>query len=371
MDSIDSIPFDDEIVEDNLDSPIIEDSNDASNLDNPITDDNQSTYVDITTQRDDQNNDDNDDSEINVINDFLSAHGVDPNGVNIGDEKIPFDELDHELQLDILKQLNVTQQVVNDPEVDLDDSEIDLINAIRGNGLTVDGFMKTYADRVAEQALHSQPAEDSIESLSDDELFLADLFATIEDLTEDEALQQLEIERSNPSLFEKKVKAIREDYLQKEQYANEMQLTQAQQEQEQRYKEYEATIVNTLEKSRSVDLGSTILDLSNEDLDSIASFILDADDDGVNHLEKALRDPNELVKLAFFSIKGPEIISSMDQYYKDEIAKVARYNYEKGAREAGGSTPNRKGTKSVTETVDISSKNNENGIMGIDELPFD
>lgn len=367
MNSIDSIPFDDELTDENLDRAVTDVSNEGSNLDNPITDNDDQNYEGVDNENTDNNNYD----DVNVINDFLISHGVDPNGVNIGDEKIPFDELDHESQLDVLKQLNITENVVNDPEVDLNDSEIDLINAIRGNGLTVDGFMKSYAESIAQQALSNKPAEDSIESLSDDELFLADLFATIDDLTEEEALHQLELERSNPGLFEKKVSAIRTNYLQKEEYANQMATQQAQQEQLQRYQEYESTIVDALEKSRSVDLGSTILELSNDDLDSIASFILDADDNGVNHLEKALRDPNELVKLAFFSIKGPEIISSMDQYYKDEIAKVARYNYEKGAKEAGGAAPSKKGTRSVTRTVDISSGANENDVIGINELSFD
>jgi hypothetical protein len=120
---------------------------------------------------------------------------------------LSWDSLSKEEQLNILKD-NA------DPERDLDDAEIDLINKLRESSLTPDEFIASIKQQGA--AEYARGLEENqkflIDDLTDDELFILDLQTRIEDITEDEALAALEKAKTDESLFTKQIQGIRSEY---------------------------------------------------------------------------------------------------------------------------------------------------------------
>lgn len=306
-------------------------------------------------------------SNKSVLDSFLKSHGVDPEGVIIGEERIPFNDLDHDNQLDIINQLN--QVVQSDPEVDLNDEEINLINDIRLKSGSVQNYLDSLISESTQKYLEKMnEEEESIANFTDDELFLTDLFSDVGEISEEEALEQLRLAKSNPNVFSKKMDALRTKYIDKENKIKEQEEALKYEQEQKQAKEQEAIIVNALNNKRSLDLGSTILDLSAEDLDEVASFILDVDQNGVNHLEKVLSDPDSLVDMALFATKGKDIITNLDSYYKNQIKQVAKFNYEKGLAEAKNQL---KGPRSVTKKTASKSVSQQNkGPISIHEVPL-
>ena len=66
----------------------------------------------------------------------------------------------------------------------------------------------------------------------------------------------------------------------------------------------------------------------------LAHFILGQDAAGVSNLGKALNDPETLVKVAWFALKGADAIDSITEYFKNQITKVRESSYQKGLEDA-------------------------------------
>ena len=75
------------------------------------------------------------------------------------------------------------------------------------------------------------------------------------------------------------------------------------------------------------------IDLNDDDKNTLYQFITGVDSSGVNYFAKALSDPETIVKTAWFAMHGEDVINSIEDYYKQQIAQVAKYNYEKGLKE--------------------------------------
>ena len=72
------------------------------------------------------------------------------------------------------------------------------------------------------------------------------------------------------------------------------------------------------------------MEMSDEDMNTVASFILDSDAAGVRHIAKALNDPNAIFQMAWWLTRGQDAFREINDYYKQQITEVARRNYNKG-----------------------------------------
>lgn len=278
-----------------------------------------------------------------IIEDLLKSKGIDPNSVkfqnNEGEiEEKNFNDLTKDEQLQILNY--------NDLEDDygLNDNEVQLINQLRANNLSVEDY-NNYIAKQAVQNYIQQNSNDQpvyqVESIPDDELYLIDLKARIPELSDDEAVNELEQAKSNEDLYNKKVQSIREEYQQKEDLLYQQQQQEEQEKYEQQAKEFEGVIVDAVQNSGDIDVGDSSLSLSNDDKNEIASFILDSDATGTRYIAKALNDPQTLVKMVWYALKGDEAFGQVSDYYKQRISEAARYNYNKGYEDAkSGRTAN-------------------------------
>ena len=341
LDDLSSLDFDDE--EEKEETQYIE-ANVQQTIQEPIKaddadidEDGNLVYKDAFGNPIDYHTEDSDDEDL--ITSILKSRNIDPEAVNIEDESgnintVKFSDLSKAEQLDILNAQDI-QDNNEDNEYDLDDDEIDLINAIRNANLSPKEYLNNYREQILREA-YQQDASNTVDSLTDDELFLADLRSKIPDITDDEATQALEIEKTNEDLFNKKMNAMRDSYKQLEAQQLEQSQNEAKQQEAERYAEFENQIVNAIQDaSNGIDLGNSMsLAWTTDDMNEIASFILDEDATGQRYLAKALGNPQTLVEMAWFALKGKEALSQISDYYKAQITEASKTNYNKGYEDA-------------------------------------
>lgn len=259
---------------------------------------------------------------------------------NIGDPtKIKFEDSEGNIQerdwnsLTTEEQLNILR-TPEDEDNSLDEYEIGLINQIRLNQMTPQEFIAAIKQQGA--AEYAQTLEQSyntskIDDLTDDDLFILDLQSRVEDITEEEAKQALEHAKQDSSLFQKQMKGIRDEYKRIEEERVKMDTLEQQQRDSEQFEEFKDAVLDSIQ---SLDkISSLDINMDDDDMNEIANFILSTDSAGVNYLAKALDDPQTLVRMAWFALKGEEAIDSITEYFTEEIKKVSQAKYEQGLKD--------------------------------------
>ena len=233
------------------------------------------------------------------------------------------------------EKLNILNTSEEDPSQELDESEITLINAIRESRLTPE----EYLNNLQQQSVNNyiQNAQDiqrsyKIDEYSDDELFIFDLMSKASDITDQEAQEALEAAKSNEALFQKQVEAIRNQLkAQEDEAIQQAQFEQEEQERE-RFNQYSSQIADYI--GEFDEFSGYDLNLSNEDRDDLYEFITGVDGAGNNHFAKALSDPETLVKAAWLTLNGQQMIEDITNYFQNEIKQVRKESYKKGIEDA-------------------------------------
>lgn len=308
------------------------------------------------------------DDQIDIITSLLQSKGVNPDSIKFKNEDGDIEEKSF-YDLTAEEQLQILSYDDSKDNYGLEDEEIQLINQLRDNNLTVAEYNQYIAQQAVQNYIESQTAQQTVytvDSIPDDELYLIDLKARIPDISDDDALTELELAQQNESLWQRKVQNIREEYQQRENSILEQQQQEAAQKAQEQAKQFEDLIVDTIQKNDTIDLGESSLSLSNDDKEEIASFILDSDVAGNRYIAKALNDPQTLVKMVWYSIKGEEAFGQISDYYKQKIAEAAKTNYNKGYEDAkAGRTAN-----SAKSVVKKASRKASNKPMSIDDIDF-
>lgn len=304
-----------------------------------------------------------------IISALLKDKGINPSSVKIQTEtgeieEKSFDELTREEQLQIL---NYDESVDN---YGLGEDEITLINELRENSLSAEEYKKYIAQQAIQEFLENNNPEAptyEVDSIPDDELYLIDLKAKIPELTDEDAAAELELAKQNEAIYQKKVQGIRNEYKKKEELVAQQEEEEQRQAAEKAAQEFENTIVEAIQEHDTIDLGESSLTLSEDDMNEIASFILDSDVTGVRHIAKALNDPKTLVGMVWYALKGQEAFSQISDYYKQKITEASKFNYNKGFEDAkSGNKPN--AAKTVVKKPAGKSAAPANKVLTIDDL---
>ena len=268
--------------------------------------------------------------ERDIIGELLRRQGIsDPSKIKFeGDDEIiqerDWNDLSYEEQLNIL-----TNDTNSNPETDLDDNEIDLINAVRTAKMSPIEYVNAIKEQAINEYLQGAPQEPhyTVDDYTDDELFVFDMQARMPDMTEEELQDALMNVKSNEAVYNKQVSGIRNEYkrLEQNKLQQEQQL-QLQQQQDQ-YNQYANSVIDAID-NRS-DIGG-IFELEDDDKRLIAQAILGQDQAGISNLAKALNDPDNLVKMVWFALRGEEALDNLNEYYKDQISKARQAGYNKG-----------------------------------------
>jgi uncharacterized membrane protein len=109
------------------------------------------------------------------------------------------------------EQLNILSG--DEPEeTQLDDDEIELLNAIRSSGMSVTEYMHSL--RIPETPVRKY----KIDELSDDDLYVLDILEKVggDNITDEELTEALQAAKVNEKLFQKTVEGLRNQYIQLE-----------------------------------------------------------------------------------------------------------------------------------------------------------
>lgn len=251
-----------------------------------------------------------------LIGDLLKARGISDSKVIIVDEneveqEVDFYSLSREDQLEILNYKEETESPVQ--------NEDDFVKYLKENNLTVEEYLNQYKEAViAELGVNNEVSYD-IDAYDDQELYLLDL-KTKYDLTDEELVKELEKELQDPELFNKKVTKLRSEYKILEDNYKEEQQKEISAQRETQYNQFVDTMVDVAVKTP--DLFG--IELEDEEKNNVLSSILELDDSGTSNFYKALNDPENLYKAAWFLTYGKQAFDAIKDAYETEISKLKK-----------------------------------------------
>lgn len=265
------------------------------------------------------------DQEDDLTTEVLKLRGIsNPDKIKFEDEsgaitERSWDSLTKEEQINILADQREDQGTNND----LAEDEIELINAIRNSGMSVQDYIQTITPQI------NQPQDtNQFDAMSDEDLYAFDILNKVgnDNITDEELDAALEAAKANETLFKKTVEGLRQQYnrLQEEQKQNIANQQQA--AAQQRYQAFANVVNNQIDNFNS--FAGQPIQLSNQDKDNLSEFMLALDEDGSSALGKALQDPRLLTKAAFWLLNEQELIAELQKQQQD--AYTRGYNAGKG-----------------------------------------
>lgn len=279
--------------------------------------------------------------EEDFISSLLKTKGIeDKSSIKFEDEygninEVDWDSLDNETRLNIL---DTTQ---GNPETDLEDSEIELINAIRRSQLSPAEYVQYIAQSGVNGYIRDsmrQNMQFTIDQYDNDDLYVMDLMSRT-GISEEEAQEALENAKSNEDVFSKQMGAIRNEYRQIEaENYQQAQIAQAQQAQDQ-FNQFADSVANVIDNFTT--FSDYDLNLEPEDKQELFEFLTGFDAAGNNHFAKTLADPNLVVPMAWFALNGTRMIDDITDYYNKEITQVRKASYAKGFEDGQNNTDDR------------------------------
>lgn len=273
--------------------------------------------------------------ESDIISDLLKDRGIeDKNKIKFEDDSGNVVERSWD-SLTIEEQKNILNQDPNsDPEKNLDEQEIEMINQMRLHGMNpveyVTALRQQGAAMVNNRNDNQEPNYET-DDFTDDELFILDLQYRSPEMSDEEAYQALESAKNNEELFKKQIAGIRQYYKGLETDMKSQKELEAQQEQEEQFQNYSNMVLDSIQNINSI--GNLDLDLNNEDKEELAQFILGRDQAGINWFGKALEDPDTVVRMAWFALKGEDAFNDIENYISQQIKTAAQNAYNKGLEE--------------------------------------
>lgn len=285
--------------------------------------------------------DGNQDNQDDFILALLKSRGIeDKSKIKFENDEGSLEELNWD-NLSNDEKLNILDSSMSDPDTDLDDEEAQLINSIRESGMTPSEYINNLQQQGVNTYIQNSQVNNrqyQVDQYSDDELFIYDFITRMGDVTEEEAQEALDRAKSNESLFQKQVAAIRNEYKSiEEENARQAQLEQEEEAREQ-YNEFSSHIADQI--SNFNEYSGYNLNLDDDDKDQLYEFITGFDGAGNNYFAKALSDPKILVQTAWFALNGQQMMEDITNYFQNEIKQVRRESYEKGLADAKGKMTN-------------------------------
>lgn len=297
-------------------------------------DDEESEESEEDSSDENNNNSDELEDEEDLISSLLKSRGIsDASKIKFENEDGSIDEVDWN-SLSRSEQINILNS--NESDNDLDDSEIDFLNRLRLSNISPAEYTEMirqqtiaqYNQQLAQQQQQNYQPTYQIDDLSDDDLFVLDMQARIEGVTDDQLADALEKAKEDEDFYKKQIKGIRDEYKKLEDDKRERDAALLQQQQQEQFNQFADSVANAIQDFTNV--GELDVDMNNDDMDELYEFITGTDQAGVNHFAKAVNDPETLVKMAWFALHGDDVLNSISNYYKQEIQRAHRAGYEQG-----------------------------------------
>ena len=256
-------------------------------------------------------------NEFDLAKELLTLQGIsDMNKIKFEDESGAVVEKSWNSLSNNEKLMILSHQ--EDPDTSLDAAEIELINQIRESGMTPDQYIQSL------QTVEPPVVTYEVDNMSDDELFCIDLLDKIgsDNITDEELQQALDSAKVNPNLFNKQVASLRVYYKDLEDQRLRNEEIAKQEAAEQEFNIFSNNIIDSIRNFNALE--DTPVELSLEEMDDLANYILTRDASGYSEFGRLLNDPVQFTKAAFWMLKGPEILNEMQNQIKE--AYLRGYN---------------------------------------------
>ena len=299
--------FDFDFGEESLEQLIDEGASTLAEFDDP----------DVTYTETDYNEDDNEDSK-DYISRLLESRGIDRNRIQILDEEgnpseVSFDSLSEQDKFDILNYQE-------DPVLP-EDHEIQAINFLRQNNMTLQDFAEWQRQEAIKEYLAGQSAVSETDSYSDEEIVAYDYIKRFgESMSDEEIDAEIERLKADPEAFAKRVTLLRNAFKAEE----EAQAKLYQDQEEAKNAENEAMFVQTYQRAAADIDNIQNTELDDNDRDELLRFVLEKDQANRTGLSKAMDNPENVLKMAWYLLHGEERVDAMIDYFQKEISKRSK-----------------------------------------------
>lgn len=253
-----------------------------------------------------------------LTTEVLRLKGItDPGKIKFEDEtgaivERAWDSLSREEQINILIDQEVEQQ-------DFDDSELQLINTIRESGMTPDEYIQSLLPETEPTKRYK------VDDLSDDEVYALDLLHKVgSDISDEEINQALELAKQNEGLFKKTVEGLRKEYIRLQEDEEAQMANEKAAREEAAYNRFADSIKGQIKELDS--FAGQPLQLSDDDIEDLSSFMLEIDDQGLSAFGRAMNDPALFTKAAFWILNEDKIVEELNKQIQD--------NYRRGYEQA-------------------------------------
>lgn len=199
-----------------------------------------------------------------------------------------------------------------------------------------------YIDYATAQAISNYQNDNSVPQYSidqydDDSLYIADFMSRIQGSTEEEAREALEQAKSNEDLWKRQIESIRNQYKTIEDETRMQQQSEQDAIAQERFNQFSDQVVNEINGLKTYS--GYDLNLQDDDMQEIYDFITSTDAAGNNYFAKALADPKILVRTAWLTLHGEDMLDDITDYYQKAITKARQEGYEKGLKDNGNRKP--------------------------------
>jgi len=249
---------------------------------------------------------------------YLRSKSVDKSKIRIlnednEEEEVTFDDLSDDEKIALLESVNQPM---------LSDNELEVINFLRDHNTDLNGFAKSIREQTIAEM--SGKKTSTVDEVSDDDLFrfdLIDRYGFDREKDADEIENILEKEKENETLYNRKVKALREEYKQMETDQQEAEAKAAEAEQQQQWEQLKDNLIQVARNTNVING----LELDNQDKNEVLSCILNQDEvTGQTDFYKFYNNPEMMFKMAWYALKGDEAFRAVEDYYKAKLAEARR-----------------------------------------------
>jgi hypothetical protein len=253
-----------------------------------------------------------------LITDILKSKGFNPDSIKIQDDDTGefrserFEDLSREEQLEIL----------NYEADDFTESEIEAIEYLRQNNITLKDFAEIIEKQTREKYEAKNDTTYNVDDFTDDELFIVDFRNKYgDDFTDEQLIQALNSAKEDPAVFQRQASIIRDNFRKLEQDNADYAKRQDEERARQKEEEYIGKVVNAARNMG--DIHDTI-ELEDSDKEAVLAFMFDKLPTGKTAFEKALEDPATRYRAAWYVQNGEAAFRELHNYYKREITRLSR-----------------------------------------------
>lgn len=247
------------------------------------------------------------------IDRFLRSRGIDPQSVRIADEQgvieeVPFESLSTDEKLAIL----------DTDKYQLSDDEINTLNFLRQNNISLQEYSEYIKNESIKEYLNQTNSVTNIDDYTDEVIFKADLINRFgEDISDEELDKEWEAAQVNPTLLEKKIGVLREQFKQREIDNRNAVEQQAAAQKEDQFQTFAGMMQNA---ASGIDTIMSV-EVDNEQKNDILKFCLERDVNGQSQFNKFFNDPEAVFKMAWFMKYGEQAIEAVHDYWRKQVGQ--------------------------------------------------